>query len=192
MAARSLVPTAVGVLLLGAACAVVISTSMNYLLSSSTNIVRDIYQRFLKKEASQSSLVALQRIFIVFIGVLAFILAMRMTSVLETAIFAYTIYGVSITPALIAALVWKRTTKAGGLASIISGAAVAFFLRIMVDVLPPDKVIEGDPWGIPIIFPALFVSLLCLFGVSFLTKKPKPEELTKFFPEKKKEYQKIG
>lgn len=192
MAARSLVPTAVGVLLLGAACAVVISTSMNYLLSSSTNIVRDIYQRFLKKEASQSSLVALQRIFIVFIGVLAFILAMRMTSVLETAIFAYTIYGVSITPALIAALVWKRTTKAGGLASILSGAVVALFLRVMVDVLPPDKVIEGDPWGIPIIFPALFVSLLSLFGVSFLTKKPKPEELTKFFPEKKKEYQKIG
>jgi Na+/proline symporter len=117
---------------------------------------------------------------------------MRMTSVLETAIFAYTIYGVSITPALIAALVWKRTTKAGGLASILSGAVVALFLRVMVDVLPPDKVIEGDPWGIPIIFPALFVSLLSLFGVSFLTKKPKPEELTKFFPEKKKEYQKIG
>ena len=36
MAARSLVPAPVGVLLLGAACAVVISTGMNYLLSPST------------------------------------------------------------------------------------------------------------------------------------------------------------
>ena len=186
MAARQLVPAPVGVLLLGAACAVVISTSMNYLLSSSTNIMRDIYQRFLKKTTSQTTMVALQRIFILVIGILAFFLAMRLTSVLETAIFAYTIYGVAVTPALIAALAWKRTTRAGGLASIISGAAVAFFLRLMVEILPPDKVIEGDPWGIPIIFPALAASLISLFGISWLTKKPSPEELIKFFPKKEK------
>lgn len=48
MAAKSLVPTPIGILLLGAACAVVISTGMNYLLSPSTNIMRDIYQRFIK------------------------------------------------------------------------------------------------------------------------------------------------
>lgn len=182
MAARSLVPPVVGVLLLGAACAVVISTGMNYLLSSSTNIMRDIYQRFLKKEASQGGMVALQRIFVVIIGVLAFLVAMRLTSVLEMAFFAYTIYGVAITPALIAALTWKRATKAGGLASIMSGAGITVFLRIMVEFLPPDKVPDGDPWGIPIIFPALIVSLGSLVVVSLLTKKPKPEELEKFFP----------
>jgi len=183
MAARQLVPPIIGVLLLGAACAVVISTSMNYLLSSSTNIMRDIYQRFLNRNASQSIMVALQRIFVVFIGVIAFFLAVRMTSVLETAVFAYTIYGVAITPALLAALAWKRATKAGGLASIISGAFVALVMRVLVAVLPPDKVVEGDPFGIPIIFFALPVSLLCLIGVSLLTKKPSPEELKKFFPE---------
>jgi len=186
LAARQLVPPLVGVLLLGAACAVVISTSMNYLLSSSTNIMRDIYQRFLNKDASQSVMVALQRIFVVFIGILAFFLAVKMTSVLETAVFAYTIYGVSVTPALLAALTWKRTTKAGGLASIISGAFVALLMRILVEVMPPDKVIEGDPFGVPIIFFALPVSLLCLVGVSLLTKRPKPEELVKFFPDIKK------
>lgn len=186
MAARQLVPPVVGVLLLGAACAVVISTSMNYLLSSSTNIVRDIYQRFIRKETSRANVVALQRIYILFIGVLAFFLAISMTSVLETAIFAYTIYGVAITPALIAALAWKRTTRAAGLASIISGSAVALVLRIMVEVLPPEKVVEGDPWGIPIIFPALAVSLVALFGISLVTKKPSPEELVKFFPGKSK------
>ena len=51
MAAKQLVPAPVGVLLLGAACAVVISTGMNYLLSPSTTLMRDIYQRFLKKDA---------------------------------------------------------------------------------------------------------------------------------------------
>ncbi len=185
MAAKSLVPAPVGVLLLGAACAVVISTGMNYLLSPTTTIMRDIYQRFVKKEASQSNMVALQKVFVVFLGVVAFFLAMRLTSVLEMAFFAYTIYGVAITPALIAALAWKRATKAGGLASIISGTAACIVLKVLAEVLPPDKAPEGDPWGIPIIYPALIISLGSLIVVSLLTKKPKPEELEKFFPEKK-------
>jgi SSS family solute:Na+ symporter len=185
MAARSLVPWPVGVLLLGAACAVVISTGMNYLLSPTTTIMRDIYQRFVKKEASQTTMVALQKVFVVIIGIIAFFLAIRLTSVLGMAFFAYTIYGVAITPALIAALAWKRATKAGGLASIISGTAACIVLRVLAEVLPPSKVPEGDPWGIPIIYPALIISLGSLIVVSLLTKKPKQEELEKFFPEKK-------
>ncbi len=184
MAARSMVPGPVGVLLLGAACAVVISTGMNYLLSPSTTVMRDIYQRFIKKDANQNSLVALQKVFVVVIGVLAFLLAIRLKSVLEMSFFAYTIYGVAITPALIAALAWKRATKAGGLASIISGTAVCIILKVLAEVLPPDKVPDGDPWGIPLIYPSIIVSLGSLIIVSLLTRKPKPEELEKFFPKK--------
>lgn len=186
MAAKSLVPAPVGILLLGAACAVVISTGMNYLLSPTTTIMRDIYQRFSKKEPAQSAMVALQKVFVVVIGVIAFFLAMRLTSVLGMAYFAYTIYGVAITPALIAALAWKRATRAGGLASIISGTAACILLKVIAEVLPPDKAPEGDPWGIPLIYPALVISLGTLIVVSLLTKKPAPEELEKFFPGKNK------
>lgn len=184
LAAKNLVPAPVGVLLLGAACAVVISTGMNYLLSPTTNIMRDVYQRFLKKDAGDKAMVALQKVFVVILGVIAFFLAVRMKSVLGMAYFAYTIYGVAITPALIAALAWKRVTKLAGLVSIVSGTVVCLLLRVLVEVLPPDRVPGGDPWGIPIIYPALLVSLGSLIIVSFLTKKPKPEELVKFFPEK--------
>ncbi len=186
MAAKSLVNPVVGVLLLAAACAVVISTGMNYLLSPTTTIMRDIYQRFSKKEASQNILVALQKVLVVLLGVIAFFLAVKLTSVLGMAIFAYTIYGVSITPALIAALAWKRATKAGGLASIISGTSACIILRIITEVLPEDKVPGGDPWGIPIIFPALIISLGSLIIVSLLTKKQTPEQLEKFFSKSSK------
>jgi len=184
MAARHLVPPPVGILLLGAACAVVISTGMNYLLSPTTNIMRDVYQRFIKKDAGDKTMVALQKVVVVIIGVIAFFLAIRMKSVLAMAFFAYTIYGVAITPALIAALTWKRVTKLAGLVSIISGTVACLFLRFMVEVLPPEKVPEGDPWGIPIIYPALVVSVGSLIIVSLLGKKPKPEDYAKFFPEK--------
>lgn len=184
LAARNLVPPPIGVLLLGAACAVVISTGMNYLLSPSSNLIRDIYQRFINRSADDRKLVALQKLFIVIIGVIAFFFALRLKSVLEMSYFAYTIYGVAITPALIAALAWKRATKAGGLASIISGTVVSVGMKVLAEVLPPEKVPEGDPWGIPLIFPALAVSLLSLVVVSLLTKKPKEEELATFFPKK--------
>ena len=185
MAAKQLVPLPVGVLLLGAACAVVISTGMNYLLSPSTTLMRDIYQRFMKKEAKEKNLVALQKVLVVVIGVLAYLLATQLKSVLEMSFFAYTIYGVAITPALLAALAWKRATKAGGLASIIAGTVVclAFFILPKIKALG-IPVVEGDAWGIPLIYPALIASLGALIVVSLATPKPKAEEIERFFPKK--------
>ncbi|HNQ80778.1 MAG: sodium:solute symporter family protein [Acidobacteriota bacterium] len=182
MAARSLVPAPVGVLLLGAACAVVISTGMNYLLSQSTTIMRDIYQRFVKKDAEARRIIALQKILVVVVGILAFLMATQLRSILETSMFAYTIYGAAVTPALIAALVWKRATKAGGLASIIGGTVVCLFFFIMTRILPPDRVPDGDPWGIPLIYPALIVSIGSLIVVSLLTPRPEPKIIEKLFP----------
>jgi len=181
MAARYAVPPVVGVLLLGAACAVVISTGMNYLLSPTTNIMRDIYQRFINPDAPQSRMVALQKIMVVGLGVIAFVLAMNLRSVLEMSYFAYTIYGVGITPALLAALAWKRATKAGGLASIISGSLVCIALKVLTYLLPPELVPDGDPWGIPLIYPALLISVGALVIVSYLTPPPTEKELKKIF-----------
>jgi SSS family solute:Na+ symporter len=116
--------------------------------------------------------------------VLAFLLATQLRSVLDMAYFAYTIYGVSITPALIAALTWKRATKAGGLASIISGAVVCVALKVLTYMLPAHLVPDGDPFGIPLIYPALVVSLGSLIIVSLATRPPEPEMIKSLFPEK--------
>jgi len=190
-AARKMIPLPVGVLLLGAACAVVISTGMNYLLSPTTNVMRDIYQRFITPDAKQATMVVLQRVFIVLFGFIAFILATKLVSVLQMSYFAYTIYGASITPALIAALAWKRVTKAAGLTSIVGGAVVTLGLKISGYIWPQIMVPlgdpNGDPFGIPIIYPALIVSLLGLFVVTYLTKPPDKETLVKLFPDEKAE-----
>ena len=73
-AARYMVPGPVGVLLLGAACAVVLSTGMNYLLSSSSNVMRDIYQGMINPNADPTKMVALQKVFIVVMGFCAFLM----------------------------------------------------------------------------------------------------------------------
>ena len=80
-AARYMVPSVggpvgamVGVLLLAAACAVVLSTGMNYLLSSSSNVMRDIYQGMINPNADPTKMVALQKVFIVVMGFCAFLM----------------------------------------------------------------------------------------------------------------------
>ena len=152
-AARHMVPGPVGVLLLGAACAVVLSTGMNYLLSSSSNVMRDIYQRFLRPDADPTKMVALQKVFIVVMGVCAFLMIFVPTycksqiSVLQYAYFAYTMYGVAVTPALFAALTWKRATWQGGLASIVGGALATLFFELVLPRVAPwrDAGGAGEP-----------------------------------------------
>jgi SSS family solute:Na+ symporter len=197
-AARHMVPVPVGVLLLGAACAVVLSTGMNYLLSSSSNVMRDIYQRMIRPDYDPAKMVALQKVFVVAMGVCAFLMIFVPTvlqlpiSVLQYAYFAYTLYGVAVTPALFAALSWKRATRQGGLASIIGGTVATIFFEIVLPRIAPsimvaarkDSYFGADPWGIPSIYPALAISLLLLIVVSYLTPPPQPETLEKLFPAK--------
>ena len=108
---------------------------------------------------------------------------------LQYAYFAYTLYGVAVTPALFAALTWKRATRAGGLASIISGTLATVFFELVLPRVAPSVMVaakEGsyfgaDAWGIPSIYPAAFISIGALVVVSLLTKPPGPEQLGPLF-----------
>jgi len=189
-AARKMVPLPVGVLLLGAATAVVISTGMNYLLSPTTTIMHDIIGRFGKKKddsGNEKAGVLLQKALIIVVGISAFLMAWSMQSVLESAYFAYTIYGVAITPALLAALISKKVTHTAGLISIVLGTLVTVFFKlagyIWPSIMVPLNNPNGDPFGIPIIYPALAISLGSLILISFFTKGPEAEVIEKFFPE---------
>jgi SSS family solute:Na+ symporter/sodium/proline symporter len=191
LAARYMVPAPVGILLLAAACAVVLSTGMNYLLSPSTNVIRDIVQPFVKSKPDDKKLVLWQKAAIILLGLAAFALIFIPTvlhkpiSVLRYSYFAYTMYGVAITPALVAALAWKRATRLGGLLSILSGAVSALFLEIIVPAAWPGVVRDGDPWGIPGIYPALLISVTVLITASLLTPPPSRQVLEKLFPDEK-------
>ncbi|MDQ1265977.1 MAG: hypothetical protein QG635_1129 [Bacteroidota bacterium] len=190
LAAKFMTPAPVGLLLLAAAVVVVISTGMNYLLSPSTNMIRDIYQSFINKDASQKKLVGLQKILIVALGLVAYLMIFIPTileakiSVLKYAYFAYTIYGVAITPALLAALAWKRATKQGGLASILLGSLMVILFDIIIPTFAPGVMRGEDPWGIPSIYPALLVSIGALVIVSYLTPKPDVKAIERMFPVK--------
>ncbi len=149
-----------------------------------------IIYRSSEKIDSEKKFVLMQKFFIVLIGVVAYLMATQMRSVMENALFAYTIYGVAITPALLAALAWKKVTKIAGLVSIASATVVTISLKvagyIWPSIMKPLGNPNADPFGVPILYPALIVALVSLIGLSYITKPPTKEVLDKLFPEEEK------
>ncbi len=168
--ARYDVPQIAGVILICAAAAVVISTANSFLMIPSTNVARDIYQRFINPAVSQEAIVKFQRITIVILGVVAYVVASFYKSILDMAFTAYTMVGAGITPALLAAFLWKRVTVAGGVASIIAGLGVPLVITV-ANFFMHEPLMETDY----LILPAASASILALIVVSLLTP-PSPEE----------------
>jgi solute:Na+ symporter, SSS family len=167
--ARHGVAPLIGALFLGAIFAKVISTGNNYLFSPTTSFVHDVFQRFLAPRSSDRSLLLMSRITVVALGLIALAQSFQ-PSILATAVYAYDVYGAGITPAVVAAFFWKRTTVEGGLSSIIAGTVVAVWWKI-------------GGFSLPMIFPALAASLVCLIGVSLLTPPPREDQWRPFFKE---------
>ena len=162
-------PTAVGCVLMAAIVAIIISTANSFLLVPATNIMRDVYQRFVNPSLSDKKVVLYSRFVVIFLGAAAYALIQFFPRILDAAYAAYTVYGAGLTPALMASFFWKRATAAGGVSSILGGMSVTLIWEIM------KKLSGAHPFGIPAIYPALICSVTLLVVVSLLTPRP-PED----------------
>jgi SSS family transporter len=178
-AARDHLPVAIGALLLTTIMAIILSTAIAYLLAPSTVLVRDIYHRFINPQASEKSIVWLSRLVVVILGIVAYWLSRQSREFLSVALYAYTIYGASITPSLLAAFLWKRTTAAGAVSSILAGTIITIVWKVMkLDVRVPKSL--GLNTEIDAVIPAILVSLAVLIFVSLGTKPPDPAKVAPF------------
>ncbi len=181
-------PPFLGSLLFAGGVAIIISTGNTFLMVTSTNVTRDIFQTFIYKNVSPKQIVTIQRISIVVIGFLAYLLMSQFKTILEMAFISYTMIGASLAPVLIAAFFWKRVTKAGGVASIAAGMGSVLAIAITNKVMQNSSA-TGTFLGIPfpldtdyIAIPAVIISVSTLIIVSYLTP-PSPENVWKPFIE---------
>ena len=180
LAANNL-PMIGGILLLIGAAAIIFSTANTFLMVPSTNVARDIYQRFINPDASEQKIVLFQRIMIVVLAAVAFMVTSQFENILDMALYAYTMVGAAVTPALLAAFLWKRVTPAGGTASVALG-----IIATMVFAALARSGMESF-LGIPldydyIIYPAGTLSILALIVVSLLTKPSEESKWKPFWP----------
>lgn len=180
--ARNALPAWIGALLMGAVFAKVISTANNYLFSPATNLVNDVYTRFINRDASQRSILLVSRVLVVLLGIFALAQGAYWTSILAMALYAYTVYSAAITPVVMAAFFWRRATAAGAVTSIALGTVVTVVWNYGGKSFLPPAWADRDA-----IFPALAVSLVALVVVSLLTRAPAREKWAPFFAKGEKE-----
>ena len=172
-------PMVLGLLLVSTMMAIIVSTADSFLLIPATNLTRDVYLRYINPDATEKQILLISRGLVLVLGIIAFLLVSQFKTVLNAAFTAYNIYGTSITPALLAAFLWKRATKEGAIASIITGATVTI---VWTYFLPSWEGFSTlNPFLQELTYPAAGLSVSALVIGSLLTSAPPPESLEQFF-----------
>ena len=171
--ARHGLPAFMGALLLGAVFAKVISTASNYLFSPATNLVEDVFVRYIAPGASNKRVLIVSRLAVVLLGCWALYQAVYAESILKKMLWAYTIYSAALTPVVLAAFYSRRVTAWGAVAAIGSGTVVTLAWDVpAVKALFPPLLAGRDA-----IFPALTAAVVSMVLVSLFTPKPTSEQL---------------
>lgn len=174
-AAKNIMSTAPGIgmimshLFMVTVVAVIMSTANSFLHVPSTTITNDLYLKYINPKATDKQILFLSRSLVVVFGLIGWLVSLAFaesTGFFKKAMFAFTIYGASVTPALVSAIVWKGATKAGAISSIFVGSVVSISWQVFLkDYMPPGiRDLEA-------VLPALVLSVSALIIVSVLTRK---------------------
>ncbi len=145
--------------------AAIMSTADSQLLVAASALVRDIYEKLIKRdlEVSQRRLVFLSRFFVVVLVALALLLGLVAEKlVFWLVLFAWAGLGAAFGPTSILALYWKRTTRTGVIAGMLSGA---------VTVIIWNRVGFLAEWLYELV-PAFIIAFLVTIVVSLFTSQP--------------------
>ena len=141
------------------------STSDSQLLAASSSISNDILGDVFGLKKSQKTSMLISRITIVVIAVIAVFWARNEGSVFTIVSFAWAGFGAAFGPVVLFSLFWKRTTKWGAFAGMVTGGAMVFIWKYLIAKL-------GGVFAIYELLPAFVLACVAIVVVSLLTEKP--------------------
>ncbi len=156
---------------LAAILAAIMSTADSQLLVASAALTHDFYEIMIRKEAKQQELLWVGRFGVVGTAVAAFVLALNPDSkVLDLVAYAWAGFGAAFGPTLILALFWRRMTKTGAAAGILTGGLTVILW----------KQLHGGIFDMYEIIPGCIFSTLAIVVASLVSPEPGPEILAQF------------
>jgi len=153
-------------LLIGGIFAAILSTADSQLLVVASTFVRDVYEKIIKKDAKidETRKLRLSRYVVLISGILALVLAyIAKDLIFWLVLFAWAGLGASFGTALIFSLYWKKTTKYGIVAGMITGTLVTISWKLYIK----------NHFNLYELIPAFILSALAIFIVSLMTRKEK-------------------
>ncbi len=141
-------------LVAAALLAAFMSSADTSLMTATSILTLDIYRKA-SPDSSEQKLMAISRLFVLIIGVLALALAVSMPGIIKTLLIAYTVFTSGLLLPVIAGFFRDRLglTPSGALAALVGGGVTAIFLGQKYPLL------------------GMAVSAAFLFGVSWLEKQ---------------------
>lgn len=155
----------IGGFLLAAVLAAIMSTADSQLLVASSALTEDFYRAFMKRDASDESLVWIGRFTVVAVAVVAFVLALSGGGVLDLVAYAWAGFGAAFGPLVLLSLYWRGVTRNGALAGMIVGAGMVVLWRQF-----------GTPMGLYEMVPAFVLSGVAIVVVSLITRASLPSK----------------
>lgn len=168
LAEQHLHPILLG-LVLASIFAAIMSTADSQLLVAASGVVRDLWEKTLKRGdvLSQHRLVRLSRLVVLALVAVALGLGLAAERlVFWLVLFAWAGLGAALGPTSILALYWRRTTRAGVIAGLLTGTVAT----IVWDRSPRLDALLYE------LIPAFGLALLATFAVSLLTRPPRDVE----------------
>jgi len=149
--------------------AATISSSDSYLLIAASAFAKNIFQGVCNKKATDKQVMLVTRITLLVIALIAIFIALDENSVIFKIVsFAWAGFGATFGPLMLFSLFWKRTTRAGAVAGMISGAAMVFIWKLAISKI-------GGVFAIYELLPAFIISAIVIVVVSLLTPAPSKE-----------------
>ncbi|MBE5894245.1 MAG: sodium/proline symporter PutP [Lachnospiraceae bacterium] len=174
-------PFVAGIFLCGVLAAIM-STADSQLLVSASSMSEDLYKGIFRKDADEKTVMAVSRVTIVVIAVIAYVIAWDPdSSIMDLVSNAWAGLGAAFGPLVLTSLFWKRTNLQGAIAGLVSGALTV----ILWDYIPmisaeAGLVTLGSATGLYSLAVGFPVSLLFIIIVSLATKAPSEDMIAEF------------
>ncbi len=167
--ATSSLPAILAGFVMAGILAATISSSDSYLLIAASAFAKNIFQGVAKKKATDKQVMLVTRITLLALALVGIIIALDEDSVIFSIVsFAWAGFGATFGPLMLFSLFWKRTTRAGAIAGMVSGGAMVFIWKLVISKL-------GGAFAIYELLPAFIFSGIVIVAVSLLTPAPSQE-----------------
>ena len=158
------------------------SSASSYLLITGSSVAENIFRSIFKKDATDNQVLIVSRITLLAVLLFGVWIAWDENSVIFTVVsYAWAGLGASFGPLTLFALYWRRTTKQGAIAGMITGAATVLIWHNLIK--PMGAVVGGlggSILGMYELLPAFLLGCLAIFVVSKLTPEPEQAVLDTF------------
>lgn len=153
--------------------AAIMSTADSQLLVTASAASEDLYHQFIKKDADSKEILAVARLTVIVVSVLAFVIAWNPnSSIMGLVSNAWAGLGAAFGPTVVMSLFWRRTNLTGAVAGIVSGGLTV----IVWDYIPlAAGQTLGSYTGLYSLAVGFAVSLAMIIIFSLATKAPSKE-----------------